>query len=179
MIKPVINSRVAIRFLLTGLVVSIGACSTISPTDGDASTDVYPDPSYSPEEVVAIQLEALGRARTGTEGIEIAFRFASPANRAATGPVHRFAGMLEGPVYGIMLDYERVEYGRVIVRDRVAVQPVTLYRGEDRVDFLFQLRKQVVEPYRDCWMTDGVLRIDSPRGAPSPELPQLPELISA
>lgn len=177
MTKPVKKSRVAIRFVLVGILGVLGGCSTISPAEERTSFDVYPDPSYSPKEVVAIQLEALGSARADLEGIEIAFRFASPANRAATGPVQRFAGMLRGPMYGIMLDYERVEYGELILQDRLAVQPVTLYRGEDRVYFLFQLRKQEGAPYEDCWMTDGVLRLESPRRRTP--VPDVPETISA
>ena len=51
---------------------------------------VQPEPCWGPEAVVMAQLEALQAG--DASGV---FRFASPSNQAATGPVERFAGMLE------------------------------------------------------------------------------------
>ena len=68
---------------------------------------VVPDPSIAPEEVVAIQMKALQFNDNPTPdfGIEQTWNFAHPRNRAMTGPLPRFAGMLKGPAYGEMLNH--------------------------------------------------------------------------
>ena len=55
-----------------------------------------PSPDLSPEDVVRIQVEALQRndEPSPDAGIEAAFRFASPSNRRATGPLGRFSEMV-------------------------------------------------------------------------------------
>ncbi|MDH3252939.1 MAG: DUF4864 domain-containing protein, partial [Ignavibacteria bacterium] len=70
-----------------------------------------PDPSLSPQEVVKIQLHALKNNDEADNGIRIAFRFASPGNQAATGPLDRFIALLKGPSYGEMLNYVSGELG--------------------------------------------------------------------
>ena len=51
---------------------------------------VQPEPCWGPEAVVLAQLAALQQGDA-----EWVFRFASPENQAATGPVERFQGMLQ------------------------------------------------------------------------------------
>ena len=68
---------------------------------------VVPDPAIAPEEVVAIQMKAL-QFNDNPEpdfGIAQTWNFAHPRNRAMTGPLPRFAGMLKGPAYGQMLNH--------------------------------------------------------------------------
>ena len=69
-----------------------------------------PDPSLSPEEVVRIQLSALCNRRE-LNGIVECFRFASPKNRAATGPIERFASMVTSPPYAIIAKADSVLVG--------------------------------------------------------------------
>ena len=165
MIIPVIFSRfrgLLLGFIVLGFGMVFLSCLTVeNATANDSAVQAVqdhprPDPALSPGEVVEIQLEALG----SSEGIDVAFRFASPANKLATGPIHRFTNILRGPAYNIMLDYERIEYGPVIVQGNFAVQRVALYRGEELVFFDFHLRRQTQEPYVDCWMTEGVVRLE-------------------
>ena len=68
---------------------------------------VVPDPSIAPEEVVAIQMKALQFNDNPVPdfGIAQTWNFAHPRNRAMTGPLPRFAGMLKGPAYGQMLNH--------------------------------------------------------------------------
>ena len=68
---------------------------------------VVPDPSIAPEEVVAIQMKALQFNDNPSPdfGIAQTWNFAHPRNRAMTGPLPRFAGMLKGPAYGAMLNH--------------------------------------------------------------------------
>lgn len=150
------------RVLYPVLVISLVALVGLAGCATDAATPSaernFPDPALSPREVVAIQLEALGSDYPGDEGVEIAFRFASPSNRAMTGPVPRFAGMIRSERYRIMLDYERVEYAPVIMQGEVALQRVMLIRGDKTAVFDFYLRRQSIDPYVDCWMTEAVFR---------------------
>ena len=60
-----------------------------------------PSPTLSAADVVAVQLAALQtEPRDGVgpgAGIRLAWSFASPGNRAATGPLDRFADLLRNP----------------------------------------------------------------------------------
>ena len=68
---------------------------------------VAPDPSITPEEVVAIQMKALqfNDNPVADFGIAQTWNFAHPRNRVATGPLQRFATMLKGAAYGAMLNH--------------------------------------------------------------------------
>ena len=122
-----------------------------------------PDPKLKPEEVIAIQLEALksNKDMPDDAGIAITFNFASPANRKMTGPLPRFIEMLKNPFYAIMLNFERYEAGKIERDGDVAQQRVTLIDAKgNRAMFLFILSKQKEAPYKDCWMTDIVHRVN-------------------
>jgi hypothetical protein len=56
---------------------------------------------------VAIQMKALqfNDNPVGDFGIAQTWNFAHPRNRAATGPLQRFATMLKGAAYGTMLNH--------------------------------------------------------------------------
>jgi hypothetical protein len=128
-----------------------------------------PDPKLTPEEVVAIQLEALksNRDLPDDRGIEITFNFASPANRKMTGPLARFVQMLKNPLYAIMLNFERYETAKVEYDGDTASQRVTLIdAGGNRSLFLFVLSKQREAPYENCWMTDIVHRVNPDHDKP-------------
>lgn len=160
-----------------GVIVAVlVACAGVSSGETAPMSGIQPDPALDPQQVVAIQLDALGSSGGQIEGIEIAFRFASPANRAVTGPAPRFAGMLRGPVYNIMLHYDRVEYAPVVIDGTTAMQRVILYRDDESAVFDFYLRRQIAEPYVDCWMTEGVMRFRPPR-PPRPIVPA-PNILS-
>ena len=94
-----IKSVLPILALLLGMIVASGAAR--------AADLVVPDPSIAPEEVVAIQMKALQFNDNPSPdfGIAQTWNFAHPRNRAMTGPLPRFAGMLKGPAYGQMLNH--------------------------------------------------------------------------
>ena len=120
------------------------------------SDDLVPAPARSPGEVVRIQLEALRHNDLHNRGIEIAFRFASPSNRASTGPLARFTAMIRNGPYSLMLEYREATYGPVESRGVRARQRVTLADAGTSVSYWFYLSRQSEEPYVDCWMTDAV-----------------------
>ncbi|MEL6445437.1 MAG: DUF4864 domain-containing protein [Bacteroidota bacterium] len=133
-----------------------------------ADADPQPSPDLSPEDVIRLQVEALQRNDEPypDAGIAAAFRFASPANKSATGPLERFSAMVKGPVYGAMLGFERAEYGTMRVQGDRAAQRVTLVQADgQRVSYVFGLSKQTSGTYEGCWMTDAVMRDEAPARA--------------
>ena len=117
-----------------------------------------PGPEYTPTQIVQTQLEALRIAGDADEeDIATCFRFASPANRAATGPLDRFVQMVKSPPFNSLLGHQSSKVVRTELRGDQAVVVVVLAdsTGVSR-HFLFMLSKQQIEPYVGCWMTDSV-----------------------
>ena len=117
---------------------------------------LVPRPGLSPGEVIRIQLEALRNNDDADRGIEVAFRFASPANRAHTGPLPRFIRMIRQGPYALMLDHHTATYGMVRIIGDHARQQVTLTGARARVSYWFFLSRQEGAPCEGCWMTDAV-----------------------
>jgi len=119
--------------------------------------DKFPHPSLSAQEVLSIQLGACQQNSLPCPdgGIEICFRFASPANRIFTGPVSRFTRMLHSPLYDILLDYDALQLAPANAQG--TRWTVTITKGGTQRTFLWTLSKQTTAPYAGCWMTDNVL----------------------
>ena len=154
---------------LFSLVLSLGAVSSAfaqenAPGGTDPLSDaLVPEPGLSPGDVIRIQLEALRHNDEQDRGIAVAFRFASPANRANTGPLSRFIAMIEQGPYALMLDFQHVDYGPVETASDQARRRVTLTGARASITYWFYLSRQSEAPYTDCWMTDAVY-IESGRG---------------
>jgi len=119
-----------------------------------------PNPSYEPERVIEIQLDALAANDTPEEnaGIKTAYNFASPANRRSTGPLGRFVRMVEGPQYAPMIDHVEAVTGPLERDGTQATQTVTLTGPSGRsVTYDFGVSKQTTGHLADCWLTDRVL----------------------
>ena len=125
-------------------------------TEDPLSDALVPRPGLSPGDVIRIQIEALRHNNDEDRGIEVAFRFASPANRETTGPLPRFIRMIRQGPYALMLDFREARYGTVEVREEVARQRVTLTGARSRVSYWFYLSRQSKAPFAGCWMTDAV-----------------------
>lgn len=152
------------RFTRRAVAVLLGSSSL---TFGQLA-DIFPNPDLSPEQVVKFQVEALRHnddPKPGA-GIEKTFRFASPTNKLATGPLEKFAQIVRSPTYAPMLyslstaiTWSQVEGGEA----RVAV---AIEAGDGaHLGYLFILSKQMEGEFRGCWMTDGVVRVDSDQDA--------------
>lgn len=122
-----------------------------------------PSPSLTPHAVVKLQVEALKTNDTPKPdaGIAQVWAFASPGNKAQTGPLERFVRMVHNPMYAPMLNYRRVQYGPMKVFGDEARQVVILEPAKGpAVGFLFILSKQPAgSPRAGCWMTDAVIRM--------------------
>jgi hypothetical protein len=107
--------------------------------------DAHPSPAYGPDEVIRLQLEALAANDDPhmNAGIEVAFRFASPANKQVTGPLARFIAMVHTALYRPLLNHRAVRYGMLRVEDDHAVQTVIVTAREgDVVAYVFMLSRQ-------------------------------------
>ncbi|MEM7193976.1 MAG: DUF4864 domain-containing protein [Pseudomonadota bacterium] len=127
--------------------------------------ELAPDPVYQPQEVVGIQMRALGRNDSPYEnaGIELTFRFASPANKINTGPLEKFATLFDLVDYAPMINHRSLEIGEPQLQNETAFVPVIIISGSDeRIGYLFRLSKQSESPFEDAWMTDGVSRVNLP-----------------
>ncbi len=127
------------------------------------ANSLQPDPKLTPADVVRIQLQALRANDTPHKnaGVEIAFRFASPANKSTTGPLARFTELVSSPPYRPMLNHRRAHLGQIEIEENKAVQPVILVTPNgERVGYLFSLSKQLSGRYASCWMTDAVIRFE-------------------
>lgn len=121
-----------------------------------------PDPSYGPEEVVDVQLDALAANDDPFQnaGIGVAYNFASPANRRATGPFDRFVRMVTGPRYAPMVDHVEATAGPIERDGGRAERRVTLTGPDGRTaTYVFGLSDERSGELDGCWLTDGV-RLD-------------------
>ena len=153
------TSLLALAALLTATFVVAAVAG------GGPAPDPDPSPEWTPGEVIRFQVEALQRNDEPypDAGIATAFEFASPGNKAATGPLDRFAEMVHGPGYRDLLGFERAEFGLLRVKDDLAVQEITFVQADGRRStFLFGVSRQSGGPCDGCWMTDAVV----PRPAP-------------
>ena len=127
------------------------------PTPEPRADPPSPGPELSPRQVVQIQLDALRRndVPAPDAGIATTFRFASEANRKATGPLERFRRMLRNPLYAPMIDHLSAEFGPVHYEGEIArVQVVLFGGGGEVVAYDFTLSR---DEDTDCWLTDGVM----------------------
>ena len=158
------NRFSAVRaFLLCCLLYGTAACVSAQPNPPAPPTE--PGPKLSPAQVVSAQLAALKNNDDDDTGIRITFRFASPGNKAQTGPIERFIEMLKNPAYQPMINYKSDHREPIEVDGSVAKQVVTLVSSSGkRTRYLFVLSKQKQPPCRGCWMTDAVMRLDPMSG---------------
>ena len=125
-----------------------------------ASFDIknaYPEPELKPNDVVRLQLLAMQQNDDSDFGIEVTFRFASPANKKQTGPLKRFISLVRNPSYRPLLNHINATFIELTVEEVFAIQDViiTTSNGE-RIGYRFRLSIQKGPLYPGCWMTDSV-----------------------
>jgi hypothetical protein len=157
------NMRPLYTFVRVISVLGLLAGAYVS-AQSDAAAD-FPQPSleHSPEDVVRIQVSALGNNDDPypDAGIAITFNFASPQNRQVTGPLERFVNLVKNPLYIDMLNHVDAEYSPVEMEGDQARIDVVLTTAEgERVGYSFLLSRQASGEYEGMWMTDAVGRFD-------------------
>jgi hypothetical protein len=121
--------------------------------------ELAPRPELSPEDVVQYQIAALQRNDDpkSDAGIERAFRFASPNNKEATGPLEHFVQIVKSPAYAPLLNNRSSAIvGSEKNDDRAKVVVKIVAVDGRQVTYVFILSKQSEGDFHDCWMTDGV-----------------------
>ncbi len=136
------------------VVVLFIACGTVPAPDATISE---PDPNLNPVDVVEAQLEALRASGCERHGIEIAYRFVSPAQRLAFGGVDGYAELLEQGGHVGLLNHREAEVFRPTVRSDLAIVPTTVVTADgERIDYVFVLTREREEPYENMWLTDEI-----------------------
>ena len=117
-----------------------------------------PHPGLSPAEVVATQLEALQANEAETDaGIAQTWAFAHPDNKRMTGPLPRFAQMLKGPQYRMLLNHRSHEVIEVARTDEEAVCVVTITTPTgDVIGYRWTVAKVRDGEHAGAWMTIAV-----------------------
>ncbi|WP_295687534.1 DUF4864 domain-containing protein [uncultured Nevskia sp.] len=126
----------------------------------EAKLKIGPDPALSPAAVVQLQLAALANVDKPVRdaGFAIVFGFASPGNRSQTGPLAHFAALIR-ETYPAMLNHRSSTLAPLISEGKQAIQGVELIDRSGVVHrYVFTLSKQPDGPYKDCWLTDGVVQ---------------------
>jgi hypothetical protein len=135
---------------------SVAAVIDDFTADGAAQLQ-QPHPALSPAEVVRIQLAGLADARGDGLGVLQCFAFASPRNRAATGPLDRFAEMVRAEPFARLARPRAVLVGEPQIEGRFAKLLVTAIGEDDQLHaFTFILFMEEEEALADCWMTEAV-----------------------
>ncbi len=158
--------RVLIVLASAGAIVAPHSLPADEPAQPMA--DAQPAPKLSPEDVVRAQMKSLSAAGSVQTRIDRCYRFASPANRAHTGPIQRFATMIQSPKYAVLLNAKHFLVGRAMQNGREAHLLLTVVDANGNLSlFRCFLSKQTAAPYADCWMTDAVIRVGEVGPAPN------------
>ena len=117
-----------------------------------------PYPALSPAEVVDIQLSALQANDTATDaGIAQTWAFAHPDNKRVTGPLARFAQMIKGPQYRMLLNHRAHSIKEVARTDSEVVFAVTVTSGAGEVvGYRWSVAKVAGGDAAGAWMTVSV-----------------------
>jgi len=124
-----------------------------------AADPLMPDPALSPTEVVSIQLNALQANDTPETdaGIAQTWAFAHPDNKRVTGPLPRFAQMIKGPLYQMLLGHRAHEVKEISRTDNQAVFAVTVTSQTGSVvGYRWSVAKVTDGESAGAWMTVGV-----------------------
>jgi hypothetical protein len=122
-------------------------------------SELTPRPELTPEQVVQYQVTALQHNDDpkSDAGIERAFRFASPSNQQATGPLEKFVQIVKSPAYAPMLNNISSSIVGSEEKDNQAKIAVKVVAADGRqVTYIFVLSKQNEGEFTNCWMTDAV-----------------------
>lgn len=127
-----------------------------------------PQPGLAPSEVIRTVVEALQNRNSPAPnaGIFTVYQFASPANRANTGPYGNFLQLVKLPPFGPLFSGRADSYSPLAVAGDHAEQAVRFsVHGGDAVWFRFVVSRQTAEQTRGrcagCWMVDSVIPMPS------------------
>lgn len=123
----------------------------------------YPDPLFSAADVVQLQLDAFQNndLLAGNLGLSIAYRFASPKNRARVSSVRNYIRTVKTPLYSPLIGFEVAQLGTLHEMDggsRAWMHVRVFHGGRTRGSFRWVLSRQTQGRYAACWLVDAVIR---------------------
>ena len=120
-------------------------------------------PHLGPAEVIRIQVSALRDNSVFNDGIKRTFDFASPGNKAQTGPLERFTSMVLSPPYRPLVNHAEASYSHIESTKNLASQRVTVKNESGKTtSYQWVLSRQRDPEYLGCWMTDAVIPLTPP-----------------
>ena len=165
--RQVLDLQRSRRWINLTAMLALSALVLIQTASASDEDLLQPSADYTPQEVVQVIIDALGEnaATQNDAGIATVYRFASPGNRANTGPLSRFTTMIKSG-FADMLDHRGSRYDTMEVTGDVAVQAVWLLlpSGQEQ-GYAFQLGRQSSGEYAGMWMTDAVMPLGT-KGEP-------------
>ena len=121
---------------------------------------VKPNSSLKPFDVLMIQLDSLKNNNNPYKdaGIEQAWEFAHPINKASTGPLERFKQMIYSNSYKILISHENSKIAILKEASNKFVYKVyVLSQDKKKYFYIWKIEKVDGEgKLKDCWMTTGV-----------------------
>ncbi len=156
---------------ITALLLSFSVWSSVALADiktNSSASAPSPNIELTPDQVVVIVVDALKHndPTKDDDGIATVFEFASPGNRAMTGPLERFTQMIKRG-FSDMLNHFDSSYGEMEISNNKALQSVWLTsRAGVETGYVFQLGRQIGGEYDGMWMTESVWPIGNrnPKG---------------
>jgi hypothetical protein len=160
-IKKYVNCKLAHRcgaFIVTALLLML---PRIALAQG---LNMAPNETYTPQQVISIVLDSMQKNVDDNEGIATVFRFASPENKSATGPLSRFTQMIKRG-YPDMLNHTSARLEDIDIAGDVATQAVWLQtQSGTEYGYQFKLSIQRGGTHDGMWMTDSVIPIGKNMG---------------
>ena len=167
------NVATIVKFIspaLTSFAVALIMFASMNATGSEANPQAgpaLPQPSadLQPGEIVEIVVGALAKNDQPypNAGIETTFNFASPANKAYTGPLERFARLVKGPVFGQMINHRGSTLSEVVVDGDKAVRLVRIVSANyESFYYAFRLGLQQEGDYAGMWLTEAVWPLENP-----------------
>ena len=142
--------------LLPGVAVASPAAEAALPR---------PSAELQPGDVVQIVIDALANNERPfpDAGIETAYNFASPTNRETAGSLDRFATVVKGPVFGMMINHRDSNLSQVVVEGDKALRLVQIIDADNETwYYAFRLGLQQDGDYAGMWLTEAVWPLENP-----------------
>ena len=121
---------------------------------------IKPNSNLKPFDVLMIQLNSLKNNNNPYKdaGIEQAWEFAHPINKASTGPLERFKQMIYSESYKILISHENNKI--IILKEtpnKLVYKVYVLSKDKKKYYYIWQIEKVELEgKLKNCWMTTGV-----------------------
>ena len=121
---------------------------------------IKPNITLKPFDILTIQLNSLQNNNVPFKdaGIEQAWEFAHPNNKAMTGPLEKFKQMIYSRSYKILLEHENNEITILNETNNRSVYKVyILSKEKKKYYYIWQIEKVRQEgDLKNCWMTTSV-----------------------